>query len=91
MAISSIGIFEDRFSDWYPFQKPSWKLREEFHWVLFKSKEKHLKQGEKFQILKNASCNLIHIPLTICKEDYKKIFQKDLQKQNKWYKCGPKY
>jgi hypothetical protein len=38
----------------------------------------------------NASCNLIHIPLTICKKTLKKIFQKDLQKQNKWCKCGPK-
>jgi hypothetical protein len=38
---------------WY-LSKSSWKLRGEFHsgGVLFKSKEKHLKQGEKFQILK---------------------------------------
>jgi hypothetical protein len=34
---------------------------------LFKSKEKHLKQGEKISNLENASFNLIHIPLTICK------------------------
>jgi hypothetical protein len=34
--------------------KPSWTLRGEFHpgGVLCKSKEKHLKQGRKFQILK---------------------------------------
>jgi hypothetical protein len=40
-------------SNWY-ILKPSWKLRGEFHSgvVLFESKEKHLKQGEKFQILK---------------------------------------
>jgi hypothetical protein len=38
---------------------------------LFKSKEKHLKQGEKISNLENASFNLIHIPLTICK----KIFE----------------
>jgi hypothetical protein len=35
--------------------------------VLFKSKEKHLKHGEKITNLENASRNLIHIPLTICK------------------------
>jgi hypothetical protein len=73
------------FQNWY-LLKPSWKLRGEFHsgGVLFKSKENHLKQGEKISNLENASCNLI--PLTICK----KIFQKDLQKQNKWCKRGPK-
>jgi hypothetical protein len=32
--------------------------------------------------LKNAYCNIISIPLTICKKN----FQKDLQKQNKWCK-----
>jgi hypothetical protein len=36
--------------------------------VLFKSKEKHLKQGEKISNFENASFNLIHIPLTICKK-----------------------
>jgi hypothetical protein len=54
------------------------------------SKEKHLKQGEKISNLENASQNLIHIPLTICKKDFEKIFQKNLQKQNKWCKCCPK-
>jgi hypothetical protein len=54
------------------------------------SKEKHLKQGEKISNLENASQNLIHVPLTICKKDFEKIFQKNLQKQNKWCKCGPK-
>jgi hypothetical protein len=34
---------------------------------LFESKEKHLKQGEKISNLENASFNLIHVPLTICK------------------------
>jgi hypothetical protein len=40
-------------SNWY-LLKLSWKLRGEFHsgGVLFKFKEKHLKHGEKFQILK---------------------------------------
>jgi hypothetical protein len=40
-----------------------------------KSKEKHLKQGEKIPNLENASQNLIHIPLTICKRILKTVFQ----------------
>jgi hypothetical protein len=40
---------------------------------LFKSKEKHLKQGEKISNLENASQNIIHIPLTICKKTLKRI------------------
>jgi hypothetical protein len=40
---------------------------------LFKSKEKHLKQGEKISNLENASCNLIHIPLTICEKNLKRF------------------
>jgi hypothetical protein len=65
--------------------KPSWKLSGEFHLggVLFKSKEKHLKQGEKISNLENASRNLIHIPLTICKRILKRLFKKNLHKQNK--------
>jgi hypothetical protein len=45
--------------------------------------------GENFKS-QNASQNLIHIPLTICKKTLKKNFQKHLQKQNKWCKRGPK-
>jgi hypothetical protein len=73
--------------------KPSWTLRGGFHLggVLFKSKEKHLEQGEKISNLKNASQNLIHLPLTICKRTLKKDLQKNLQKQNMWCKRGPKY
>jgi hypothetical protein len=40
---------------------------------LFKSKEKHLKQGEKISNLENASFNFIHIPLTICKRTLKRF------------------
>jgi hypothetical protein len=40
---------------------------------LFKSKEKHLKQGEKISNLENTSHNLIHIPLTICKKILKRL------------------
>jgi hypothetical protein len=43
---------------------------------LFKSKEKHLKQGEKNSNLENASQNLIHLPLTICKRTLKRIYKR---------------
>jgi hypothetical protein len=43
---------------------------------LFKSKEKNLKQGEKILNLENASCNLIDIPLTICKRTLKRFFKR---------------
>jgi hypothetical protein len=43
---------------------------------LSKSKEKHLKQGEKISNLENASLNLIDIPLAICKRILKRIFQR---------------
>jgi hypothetical protein len=46
---------------------------------LFKSKEKHLKQGEKISNLENASQNLIHLPLTICKRTLKE-FTKEFAK-----------
>jgi hypothetical protein len=58
---------------------------------LFKSKEKHLKQGEKISNLENASQNLTHLPLTILQKNFEKDLQKNLQKQNKWCKRGPKY
>jgi hypothetical protein len=53
------------------------KRRISFRGSFVKSKKKHLKQGEKISNLKNASRNLIHIPLTICKRILKKeIFQR---------------
>ena len=57
--------------------KPSWTLRGEFYLggVLFKSKEKHLKQGEKISNFENASFNLIHVPLTICKMFWKEFYK----------------
>ena len=65
-------------------------------WISFrgsfvKSKEKHLKQGEKISNLENALQTLIHLPLTICKRSLKWIYKKNLQKQNMWCKRGPKY
>jgi hypothetical protein len=64
-------------------------------WISFrgsfvKSKEKHLKQGEKISNLENALQTLIHLPLTICKRSLKWIYKKNLQKQNMWCKRGPK-
>jgi hypothetical protein len=58
--------------------KPSRTLRGGFHLggVLFVSKEKHLKQGEKFSNLENASQNLIHLSLTICKKTLKSIYKR---------------
>jgi hypothetical protein len=44
--------------------------------ILFKSKEKHLKQGEKMSNLENASQNIIHLPLTICKRTLKRIYKR---------------
>jgi hypothetical protein len=40
---------------------------------LFSQRKKHLKQGEKISNLENASQNLIHLPLTICKNTLKRI------------------
>jgi hypothetical protein len=58
--------------------KPFWTLRGGIYWggVLFKSKEKHLKQGEKISNLENASQNLIHLPLTIYKRILKRIYKR---------------
>jgi hypothetical protein len=39
---------------------------------LLKSKEKHLKQGDKISNLENASQNLIHIPLTVLQKTLKR-------------------
>ena len=57
--------------------KTSWTLREGIYQggVLFKSKEKHLKQ-EEISNLENASQNLIHLPLTICKRTLKRIYKR---------------
>jgi hypothetical protein len=49
-----------------------------------------LKQGEKISNLENASQNLIHLPLTICKKTLKRIYKTNLQKQNMWCKHSPK-
>jgi hypothetical protein len=50
-------------------------------WISFKgsfvkSKEKHLKQGEKISNLENALQTLILLPLTICKRTLKRIYKR---------------
>jgi hypothetical protein len=49
--------------------------------VLFKVKGKAFETGGEISNLENASYNLIHIPLTICKKILKRLFQKNLRKQ----------
>jgi arsenate reductase-like glutaredoxin family protein len=49
------------------------KRRIAFRGSFVKSKEKHLTQGEKISNLKNASRNLIHRPLIICKKTLKRF------------------
>jgi hypothetical protein len=49
-------------------------------WISFRgsfveSKEKHLKQGEKISNPENALQTLIHLPLTICKKIFEKIYK----------------
>jgi hypothetical protein len=62
----SIGIFKGQFSNQYPFQKPSWQLRGEFiQGEFYLVKGKSFETGGEISNIKNASCNLIHIPLTI--------------------------
>jgi hypothetical protein len=41
-----------------------------------KSKEKHLKLGEKILNLENVSQSFIHLPLTICKRSLKRIYKR---------------
>ena len=58
--------------------------------VLFKSKEKHMKQGEKN--VKSWKCfpQSYSYIFDYLQKDFEKDFTKDLQKQNKLCKCGPK-
>jgi hypothetical protein len=55
--------------------KPSWTLRGGSHsgGVLFSQRKSIWNNGRKFQILKNALQNLIHLPLTICKKTLKRF------------------
>jgi hypothetical protein len=65
------------------------KGRISFRGSFVKSKEKHLKQEAKISNLKNASRNLIYIPLTNCKKTLKRFskrFAKTKQVVQAWSK-----
>jgi hypothetical protein len=68
-------IRKSKISNWYPSQKPSWKLRGEFHSgeFFYLVKGKAFETGGEISNLENAFCNLIHIPLTICKRLWKRF------------------
>jgi hypothetical protein len=70
----------DIISNWYTLFKIktllNTKRRISLRGSFVQSKEKHLKQGEKISNLQNASQNLIHIPLTICKRTLKRIYKR---------------
>jgi hypothetical protein len=57
--------------------------------AFIQSKEKHLKQGEEFQIFKML-LEIIFSYLWLFTKEFEKISPKDLQKQVKWCICGPK-
>jgi hypothetical protein len=62
------------------------KRRISFRGSLYFVKGKAFETGGEISNLRNASCNLIHIPLTIRKKTLKRFSKKNLQKQT----CGAK-
>jgi hypothetical protein len=58
---------------------------------LFKSKEKHLKQGEKISNLENALQKSYSFTFDYLQKNFENDLQKNLQKQNIWCKRGPKF
>jgi hypothetical protein len=56
------------------------KRRISFRGGLFKSKEKHLKQGEKISNLENASCKSYSYTFDYLQKHFEKIFQKEFAK-----------
>jgi hypothetical protein len=58
--------------------KPSLTLRGDFHLggVLFKSKEKHLKHGEKISNLEDASCNFYSYTFDYLQKTLKRFFKR---------------
>jgi hypothetical protein len=91
IEISSFGICKDKFLELVSISKPSWKLRGEFHLggVLFSQRKKHLKQGEKFQILKMLLAILLIYLWLFAKglwKDFPKEFAKTKQVVQMWSK-----
>jgi hypothetical protein len=74
------------FQKWYIKTLLNTKRRISFRGNFVKSKEKHLKRGEKISNLENALQTLIHLPLTICKRSLKWIYKRICKKKNKT--CG---
>jgi hypothetical protein len=66
------------------------KRRISFRGSFYLVKGKAFETGGEISNLENASCNLIHITLTICKRILKR-FSKSFAKTNMWCKSGPKY
>jgi hypothetical protein len=79
------------FQKWYIKTLLNTKRWISFRGSFVKSKEKHLKQGEKILNLENASQNLIHLSFDYFAKHFEKNFQKSLQKQNNWCKHGLKH
>jgi hypothetical protein len=65
------------------------KRRISFRGSFVQSKEKHLKQGDKFQILKMLLQSYLY-SFDYLQKDLEKVFKQNSQKQNKWCKRGPK-
>jgi hypothetical protein len=91
LILQSVSL-KFNLQNWNLFQKPSWKVRAEFHSgrVLFSQRKSIWNRGRNFKswkcFLQSYSYNFNYL-----QKYFEKIFQKDLQKQNKWCKCGPKY
>jgi hypothetical protein len=64
-----------RFQNWYPFKKTLLKAKRRisFRGSFYVVKGKAFETGGEISNLKNASRNLIHIPLTICKRILKRL------------------
>jgi hypothetical protein len=86
--IISFGIC---FKNRNHFKNPLDKLRGEFLQgeLLFSQRKKHLKQGEKFQILKML-LEIIFLYLWLFAKEFEKSLPKGFVKTNKWCKCGLK-
>jgi hypothetical protein len=70
-------VFQNCFSNWYLFQNPlESKGENSFRGSFYLITGKAFEIGGEISNLKNASCNRIPIPLTICKKVLKGFFQK---------------
>jgi hypothetical protein len=99
-TISTISQKGIHYFNWYLFhkrkkpfqlQKPSWQLRGELleESFLFSQRKAFETRGE-FSKSWKWILKIIFLYLWIFAKEFKKTFPKDLQKQVKWCKCGPK-